>query len=358
MPVSRQQLEELRARLRRSDSKLVQELAERFRISQEIHTALESGGAVPVDGTDRELLDRVEAEAEGALPSGAARAIFSQIAAAARQVERPARVAYVGPEGHFCHRMALGTFGPGAVLVESHTVQDAIDQVRRDRATYAVFAFDSSVDGLMLPAISALAASDLVLVAERSFSARLALMGSRDAAPPVEKIYSTAAGHAACGLFLESEYPAAMALDVRSMVEAAELARAERGALAIVPEETGRELGLELVRESVGDEPELRYRFGVAGMRPTSRTGEDTTCLLFSLDDEPGTLFRVLSHFAERGINLKKIQSRPVRGASWAYIFYVEVAGHATDRAVVTALEAVKGSTRYLKLLGSFPNES
>ena len=66
----------------------------------------------------------------------------------------------------------------------------------------------------------------------------------------------------------------------------------------------------------------------------------------------------MLSHFAERGINLQKIQSRPVRAASWDYIFYVEVTGHATDRAVVTALEAVKGSTRYLKLLGSFPTET
>jgi len=66
----------------------------------------------------------------------------------------------------------------------------------------------------------------------------------------------------------------------------------------------------------------------------------------------------VLGHFAERGINLKKIQSRPVRGDSWDYIFYVEVSGHVTDRAVVTAMEAVKGSTKYLKLLGSFPTEA
>jgi chorismate mutase / prephenate dehydratase len=86
------------------------------------------------------------------------------------------------------------------------------------------------------------------------------------------------------------------------------------------------------------------------------RSGHDTTCLLFSVDDSPGALFDVLRHFAERGINLKRLQSRPVHGAGWDYLFYVEVSGHITDRAVVTALEAVKRATKYLRVLGSFPS--
>ena len=101
----------------------------------------------------------------------------------------------------------------------------------------------------------------------------------------------------------------------------------------------------------------MSFRYAIAGARPAIRSGKDTTCLLFSVDDSPGALFDVLRHFAERGVNLKKLQSRPVSGKGWDYVFYVEVSGHVTDRPLVTALEAVKRGTKYLKVLGSFPIE-
>ncbi|MES1187500.1 MAG: ACT domain-containing protein, partial [Myxococcales bacterium] len=91
---------------------------------------------------------------------------------------------------------------------------------------------------------------------------------------------------------------------------------------------------------------------------PASRSSADVTCLLFSLDDKPGSLFDILRHFAERGINLRRLHSRPAGREPWDYVFYVEIGGHATERGVITALEAVKKSTRYLRVLGSFPQEA
>jgi chorismate mutase/prephenate dehydratase len=80
------------------------------------------------------------------------------------------------------------------------------------------------------------------------------------------------------------------------------------------------------------------------------------TCLLFSVDDAPGSLFGVLRHFAEKGVNLRKLQSRPVAQGSWDYVFYVELSAHVTDRSVTTALESLKRTTKYLKVLGSCPS--
>jgi chorismate mutase/prephenate dehydratase len=236
-------------------------------------------------------------------------------------------------------------------------VHDALEEVQRQRAAFCMFPFDSSVDGLILPAVFALAETDLALVAERTGPARLCLMTASGGGSGVERVIATSLAHAASEQFRKREYPNAVVVDVRSPMEAAAEAHADPKSAAIVAEATGRARGLEVAQENVGNQSDLRYRYGIVGSRPASRSSNDTTCLLFSLDDAPGTLFQVLRHFAERGINLKKIQSRPVRGASWDYVFYVEVAGHNTDRAVVTALEAVKGSTKYLKLLGSFPTE-
>lgn len=76
---------------------------------------------------------------------------------------------------------------------------------------------------------------------------------------------------------------------------------------------------------------------------------------MFSLADSPGALLDVLRQFAERGINLTKIQSRPVASESWSYLFFIEVVGHATDRQLVSAFEEVKRLTKFFRVLGSYP---
>jgi len=347
-------LAEVRSKMAELDRGLARLLDERAGLSKEIRGLEQGGGAIEAE---REPLKWIEALPEGALPKEALRGLFAQIASTARSLERPLRVAYVGAEGGFCHQMARSHFGLAATFVECATVADALEEVLRQRVAFCTFPFDSSVDGLILPAVFALAETDLVLVAERILPAVLCLMGSGQGGK-IERIVASSTAHAASERFRKREYGDVVVLDVRSAVEAARTALSDPGTAAVLPEACGREFGLEVLKENVGDEPDLRYRYGIVGTRPSSRSGSDTTCLLFSLDDAPGTLFQVLGHFAERGINLKKIQSRPVRGASWDYIFYVEVSGHVTDLAVVTALEAVKGSTKYLKLLGSFPTEA
>ena len=93
----------------------------------------------------------------------------------------------------------------------------------------------------------------------------------------------------------------------------------------------------------------------MVGARPSSRTGDDVTSLVFSVQDAPGSLLDVLKVFAERGINLSNIQSHPVEGQTWQYLFYVDMAGHFTDRPLVMAFEEMKRITRFFKVLGSYP---
>jgi chorismate mutase/prephenate dehydratase len=102
----------------------------------------------------------------------------------------------------------------------------------------------------------------------------------------------------------------------------------------------------------------LRVRYGVVGQRPAPRTGQDISCLLFSTENQPGSLYECLRHLSERSINLRKLQSLPAGREGFDYYFYVEFNGHASDRSVVTALEAIKRTVHYFRLLGSFPAAS
>lgn len=344
---------DLRAQIAKLDEEIVQRLDARAHLSREIHSRIEADPSADVN--EKEWLDHLVQSSSGELPAESLRGILQQIRASARGIEQPARVAYLGPEGSFCYHMALGYFGHGASFVEGASVEEVLEEVVRGRAAYAAFPFESSVDGLVQSSVTALSHTDLVIVGERSLSAPHQLMSRANAVADIEKVYATAATRAVCSRFLDKELPQASVIDVRSPVVAAALAAEELHAAAIVPEPSGRAAGLSLLRDNVGDAPDVKLRYCVASQRPASRSGTDVTCLLFSVDDSAGALFDVLKHFAERGISVKKLHSRPVPRETWSYVFYVEIGGHVTERQVLTALEAVKRSTKYLKVLGSFP---
>jgi chorismate mutase/prephenate dehydratase len=347
---------ELRTEIARLDREILERLEARARASKEIRSRAESEPSP--DTTDRDALAALGSAASGDLPSEALNAIFSTIRATGRAIEQTPRVAYLGPEGGFCHVLGRAHFGTTGSFIECPSVREALEEVTRGRAAYAVFPFESSGEGLVQTSVTALIDTDLVIVAARTLVKSYELMSRAAALGDLEKVYTTPAGHAACQLFLDAELPRVSVIDVRSMKVAADLAQEDPTSSALVPEQTGREQGLGVLRENVGDVSESKMRYAIAAPRPASRSGADATCLLFSLDDKPGSLFDILRHFAERGINLRRLHSRPAGREPWDYVFYVEIGGHATERSVITALEAVKKSTRYLRVLGSFPLEA
>ncbi|HTQ05606.1 MAG TPA: prephenate dehydratase domain-containing protein [Polyangiaceae bacterium] len=353
MADERRDRSEFRDKLADIDREILERLDARAKLSRAL--AGRAGAEPSADVGEREWLEALVRAGSGDMPPESVRAIFGQIRAASRTLEQPVAIAYVGPEGAFCYEAALAHFGAGARFTVTPGIAEALEEVVRGRVGFAVIPFESSVDGLVQPSVTALAETDLMLVGERVVSAAYDLMSKVPELGAVEHVYATALGQAACQRFLDTELPRASVIDVRSPLVAAELAREETHAAALVPERVGRAAGLESLRANVGDEPDLKLRYGIASGRPAMRSGNDVTCLLFSVEDAPGSLFGVLRHFADRGVNLQKLQSRPVVHGSWDYVFYVELGAHVTERPVTTALEALKRTTKYLKVLGSFP---
>ena len=113
--------------------------------------------------------------------------------------------------------------------------------------------------------------------------------------------------------------------------------------------------GLRRVRARVEDRTGVETRYVVVGHDRPKRTGDDRTVIALAVAEEPGALYHALKPFADRGINLSRIESRLARGTSWKFIFILELEGHASDRPVVTAVDEVQRASRYLKVLGSFP---
>ncbi|MEA2701105.1 MAG: chorismate mutase / prephenate dehydratase, partial [Myxococcales bacterium] len=124
---------------------------------------------------------------------------------------------------------------------------------------------------------------------------------------------------------------------------------------AIASEVAAKIYGLQVLRRKIEDLSHNVTRFFVLGGPPAEPTGKDKTSILLITRDEPGILFRVLGAFAERGLNMSKIESRPSRRRPWEYVFFVDVDGHERDPQVASALAAVKAICDSVKVLGSYP---
>jgi chorismate mutase/prephenate dehydratase len=346
-------IEELRAEMAKIDAQLLTTLDKRARTARaigEVQKQQSQGLPLAERAAVRSLLEK----ATGDMPVESLRDIFREVLAACVALEVPSKVSYFGPEGGSGHAVARAHFGASATYLAADSTAAALDEVVRGAASFAVLPYETHTDGPVQPTIVALTTSELRIVSVIEASPSVHLYSRTGNVADIEKIYATAGDRALAAHALAALGAKVNILDVRSPLVACELAFEDHGAGAVATEVAGAIVGLEIAQRNILDRPE-RVRYAIIGARPSTRTGEDLTALVFSVNDAPGALLDVLKGFAEREINLTKIQSRPVQAEGWSYLFFLEVAGHATDRALVTAFDEVKRLTKFFKVLGSYP---
>jgi chorismate mutase/prephenate dehydratase len=157
---------------------------------------------------------------------------------------------------------------------------------------------------------------------------------------------------------LEEHLPRVKTLPVSSTAKAAEMVGHDKTSAAIASEYAATHYGLKILAKHIEDHPNNYTRFVVIGRQECGRTGRDKTSVVFSAKDEVGILYRLLGPIARAKINLTKIESRPLKGRAWEYIFFVDMDGHQEDPRVKKALNAMSRSCSFLKVLGSYPKSS
>jgi chorismate mutase/prephenate dehydratase len=174
----------------------------------------------------------------------------------------------------------------------------------------------------------------------------------------VQRIYSHPQALSQCREWLRKNFLYVQLEESGSTAMAAQLAAEDPHAAAIASSLAASLYGLKAVAFQIEDHLNNSTRFLVLRHQGAKRTGRDKTSVLFIVSHAPGTLFRVLQVFYEKGINLTKIESRPNKGKPWEYIFFMDFEGHATDPHVAQALQEVEEHVLFVKLLGSYPQAS
>jgi chorismate mutase/prephenate dehydratase len=158
------------------------------------------------------------------------------------------------------------------------------------------------------------------------------------------------------GRWPDRDSPGRSKSPVMSNAAAAALAAAHPGSAAIAGRRAAERYKLKVVAASIQDQPNNVTRFLVASNDVRGRpTGDDKTSILFAVPHEAGALFKVLEGFAQQRINLSTIESRPLKGRAWEYVFFIDLAGHADEPRMVKALNALRRRALFVKVLGSYP---
>lgn len=304
---------------------------------------------------EKEIFQRLISLNKGPFPNNALKAIFREILSASLSMEEPLNIACFGSLASFTHLAAMRHFGSSAHFLPVEGIKNVFESVFSEQAEYGVVPIENSNEGVISYTLDMFMDYDLKITGEIMLEISHNLLSKTGDRSKIKKIYSHPQATGQCRRWLEINLPGIPVYESTSTSKAAELAAREDAAAAIASEVAAQFYDLNFVERHIEDSKHNYTRFLVIGKESPKRTGKDKTSIMFSIKDKPGALYSILEPFKKTGINLTKIESRPSKRKAWEYIFFVDLAGHIEDRKIKKAIEDVKESCLYLKILGAYP---
>jgi len=338
------------------DEQILQLINQRLLTAQEIGRLKAAGGNHVFDSArESELIKRLHDLNPGPLSGKALRHVFTEIIAAAREIQSPHRIAYLGPEATFTHIAAINHFGRSVSFFPQPSIEDIFRQVEKGAYHFGVVPVENSIEGAVNYTLDLFPESELKICAEIYHAISHDLLSKTGDMAQIRVIYSHPQAFAQCRRWLRQQLPKCRLADCSSTAEAARKASQEPGTAAIASREAAQLYKLEVVASKIEDMSRNVTRFLVIGKNDIRQTGRDKTSIMFVTSHVPGALYRVLQPISEGGINMVKLESRPSRHENWSYMFFVDLEGHIAEPAVKQTVEKMKALCLFLKWLGSYP---
>ncbi len=267
------------------------------------------------------------------------------------------RVAIQGELWAFSHAAALRCLGDGIELRPKPSFDEVFEAVASGEADRAMCPIENSLAGSIHENYDRLSARGLHIVGETQLRIRLCLIARPGGSlTSIRRVASHPVALAQCRSFFKQNprLEAVTAYDTAGAVK--DLMRPDGLAsqAAIGPRLAAEHYGAQVLVEGLEDDPQNYTRFLVLSSDPAPIEGASKTTLVFTLENVPGALFKALQAFARRGVDLSKIESRPLRGRPWEYSFYLDVLGDPRG-AAGEALAELRGLARELRVLGAYP---
>ncbi len=271
-------------------------------------------------------------------------------------------VGYQGTEGAYSELAAKRHFADASRPIRCsgyHSFREMLEALRAGEIDYAVLPIENSIAGSINESYDLLAKMGLFLVGEELQPIAHCLIGAAEVAvSDIRRIYSHPVALAQCGSFLETLEDCHVEAFIDTAMAVEKVKREGDPSQAAIASQQAAELhGLPILRRDIADHPENYTRMVIVAAEPAhyEHGVPCKTSLIFSTIHEQGALARCIAIFAERGLNLTKIESRPKPDTPFEYVFYMDFEGNIDREATQAALEELEAVTTFLVVLGSYP---
>lgn len=364
-----QRLAVIRREIDAVDTQLLEIINQRAKLSLEVgHIKASDPGIIFKPLREREVLDALEARNPGPLPPAHVRSIWREILSSSRALQRPQKVAYLGPEGTFSYFAGVEYLGRAVDFQPCRDLHDVFLAVHERQCELGVVPLENSLQGTVGQSFDLFYKYPVHIQAELYSRISHSLLSTAPSLAAVERVYSHPQPLAQCGAWLRANLPGVSLIPVESTAAAARRAAAEPGAAAIGHASLGDMLSLRALALAIEDEPGNWTRFVIIGAAPErtngaalspnptpGHTGADKSSLLFTLPDKPGSLAAVLETLARHKVNMRKLESRPLKGECWKYVFFADVESDLEDALHQPAVEELRHICNTFRILGSYP---
>ncbi|MGQ9551018.1 MAG: prephenate dehydratase [Candidatus Bathycorpusculaceae bacterium] len=266
------------------------------------------------------------------------------------------RVAFQGERGAYSESAVYNFFGSSAKVKPCRDLSEVFDNVERGETEFGVVPVENSIEGSVNQTYDLFLTHEVKVCGEIILKIAHCLIANPGTdLELIEVVYSHPQALAQCRSFLEHlGCDLVPTYDTAGSVKMIKEKRLKNAA-AIAGERAAELYRMKILAKDIADNPANYTRFFVLSKNDSPITWKDKTSIIFSAAHVPGSLYQALGEFAQRNINLTRIESRPTKQKPWEYNFYLDFEGHRSEERCLEALKALESKVFFLKVLGSYP---
>ena len=373
-------LKDLRKQIDEIDSSLVELYEKRMEVSSAIADyKIENGKKVYDRERELEKIKTVKSLAHSEFNRIGVEELFSQIMSMSRKLQyqklsekgaslrlpfiqidslssSARRVCYQGAEGAYSEEATIRFFGEGVNSFHVDTFRDAFGALEDGSADYAVLPIENSTAGIVSEVYDLLTEYENYIVGEQIIDIRHCLLGVPGAKlEDIQTVYSHPQSLMQSSRFL-AEHSDIKQISMKNNAFAARKVSEDKDKTqaAIASKRAGEVYGLEIIKEAINQAESNSTRFIVVTNQKVFLKGAGKISLCLEIPHEAGSLYHIMSHFIYNGLNMTKIESRPIEDRNWEYRFFIDFDGNLEDSSVKNALRGLREEAKMMKILGNY----